>query len=243
VRVIGVIDLLGGRAVHAIGGNRDKYAPVHTSAGAQIQGDAVALAHLWMEHVGLTALYVADLDAILGRPRQDTTIRAIAAVAPVWVDAGSSTSTDTRQLLGLGVDRVVIGLETLQSYETLDRTCAEVGAERIVFSLDLRESVPITSHSSAIEGDSAIAITTRAAAAGINALIVLDLARVGARAGPDLNLLARVRVAAPHVTLLVGGGVRGLDDLVRLGNVGCDGALVATALHDGRLTARHIKSL
>ena len=64
MRVIGVLDLLGGRAVHARAGRRDSYEPVRG-------GDGVALARWYMRDVGLTELYAADLDAILGRPRQD----------------------------------------------------------------------------------------------------------------------------------------------------------------------------
>jgi phosphoribosylformimino-5-aminoimidazole carboxamide ribotide isomerase len=69
---------------------------------------------------------------------------------------------------------------------------------------------------------------------------VLDLARVGAGDGLDTHLIARVRNAAPGVSLLAGGGVRGLDDLMRLADAGCDGALVATALHNGRLGAADV---
>ena len=75
----------------------------------------------------------------------------------------------------------------------------------------------------------------RAAQAGAGAVIVLDLARVGTGTGLDLALIGRVRDAVPGVTLLAGGGVRGPEDLARLADAGCDGALVATALHDGRL--------
>jgi phosphoribosylformimino-5-aminoimidazole carboxamide ribotide isomerase len=71
-------------------------------------------------------------------------------------------------------------------------------------------------------------------------VIVLDLARVGTGAGVDLALMRRVRAAAPHAALFAGGGVRGPDDLSRLADAGCDGALVATALHDGRLGAREV---
>jgi len=48
-------------------------------------------------------------------------------------------------------------------------------------------------------------------------------------------MIVRVRQAAPDVTLLAGGGVRGPDDLSRLADAGADGALVATALLDGSL--------
>jgi phosphoribosylformimino-5-aminoimidazole carboxamide ribotide isomerase len=80
-------------------------------------------------------------------------------------------------------------------------------------------------------------VAKRAAQAGVGAVIVIDLARVGMGTGLDLALIGRVRDAVPGVTVLAGGGVRGPDDLAQLADAGCDGALVATALHDGRLGA------
>lgn len=59
-----------------------------------------------------------------------------------------------------------------------------------------------------------------------------------ARVVVGLGLIARVRAAVPGRLLLAGGGVRGPDDVVRLAEVGCDGALVATALLDGALASR-----
>ena len=73
-------------------------------------------------------------------------------------------------------------------------------------------------------------------------MIVLDLARAGMRRGVDLALLRRVRAAAPGVELAVAGGVRGVSDLATAAAAGCDAALVATALYDGRILAGDIKT-
>jgi uncharacterized protein related to proFAR isomerase len=53
-------------------------------------------------------------------------------------------------------------------------------------------------------------------------------------------MLADVRDVVPDVTLLAGGGIRGLEDLRGLARSGCDGALVASAILDGRLDALDI---
>ena len=63
---------------------------------------------------------------------------------------------------------------------------------------------------------------------------------MGTGSGLDLALIARVRETTPGLTLVAGGGIGGLEDLVRLADSGCDGALVATALHDGRLGAAEV---
>jgi phosphoribosylformimino-5-aminoimidazole carboxamide ribotide isomerase len=243
MRVIGVVDLKGGRAVHARAGRRELYAPVAAVAGAAIEppGDALALARRYLGELGVGELYVADLDAIAGGPPQRALVAALAALgAPLWLDAGVATVEGAREALAAGAARVVVGLETLGSLDALADVCAAVGAGRVAFSLDLRDGVPLAPAGSLAPGTSPATIAARAAASGVGAIIVLDLARVGTGRGLDLALLAAVHAAAPGVALLAGGGVRGPDDLAALAAAGCDGALVATALHDGRLDARDV---
>jgi phosphoribosylformimino-5-aminoimidazole carboxamide ribotide isomerase len=67
-------------------------------------------------------------------------------------------------------------------------------------------------------------------------VIVMTLARVGRDAGPDMDRLADIKRRAPDVMLYAAGGVRGASDLMRLKQAGIRGVLVASALHDGRLT-------
>jgi phosphoribosylformimino-5-aminoimidazole carboxamide ribotide isomerase len=254
MRVIGVLDLLAGRAVHARAGRRDRYEPVRAVQGTDLPigreprpahepGDPVGLARWYMGEVGLTELYAADLDAILGRPRQDTLVTAVAALgAPLWLDSGAASVGDARHALELAAAVAVIGLETLPSYDALAEICASLGGDRVAFSLDLRDGEPIVASEglNKSRNEPAHIVAERAAGAGVGAVIVIDLARVGTSTGLDLALIARVRDAVPGLTLLAGGGVRGPEDLARLADAGCDGALVATALHDGRLSAEDV---
>jgi len=245
MRVIGVVDLLAGRAVHARAGRRDSYQPVRAVAGLPIEsGDALALARAYVDRLGVTELYAADLEAILGGASQDALVAAVAAFdAPLWLDAGVTSTQRARHALGLGATRVVVGLETLASYEALGEICAALDGGRVAFSLDLRDGEPVVAASADIpRHEPAHVVASRAANASVGAVIVLDLARVGTGAGLDFALIARVRQSTPGQVLLAGGGVRGYEDLARLADAGCDGALVATALHDGRLCAADVAS-
>src|SRR5262247_2743707 len=95
MRVIGVLDLRNGRAVHARAGQRDRYAPVRSVAGEAIEpGDARALASIYRDRFGLGELYAADLDAIEGRAPQDQLVSALAACGALWLDAGVATATE-----------------------------------------------------------------------------------------------------------------------------------------------------
>jgi phosphoribosylformimino-5-aminoimidazole carboxamide ribotide isomerase len=237
MRILGVVDLLGGHAVHAKAGSRDQYEAVRMITPTRrpfADGDPVGLAQWYIRDLGVAELYAADLDAIQGRPRQDALVASLAEIgAPLWLDAGITTVAAARSALELAAAVVVVGLETMLSYGALAEICAAVGGDRVGFSLDLRGGEPIVHSGVPVEPPHVIA--SRAADAGAGAVIVLDLARVGTASGPDLALFTRVREAVPGVTLLSGGGVRGSEDLARLAAAGCDGALIATALHDGRL--------
>jgi HisA/HisF family protein len=236
MQVIGVIDLKAGRAVRARGGRRDAYAPVAAIGGARIEGDPLALGRAYVGQLGVSTLYAADLDAIAGGDVHAAALAGLAAIAPLWVDAGISSPALARGVLAWHAARAVVGLETLPSFGALSKICEAIGGERVAFSLDLRGGAPITG--GRLPRASPEVLASRAVDAGAGSVIVLDLARVGAATGPDFDLLARVRAAVPAVGLFAGGGIRGTGDLARLADVGCTGALVASALHDGALSAR-----
>jgi phosphoribosylformimino-5-aminoimidazole carboxamide ribotide isomerase len=137
-------------------------------------------------------------------------------------------------LLAEGAARVVVGLETLPTFGALQAVAGAIGPERIVFSLDLRDGQPVLAPGAPHHG-SPLELARAAEAAGASALLVLDFARVGARHGPAVGVTRAVRGALPDIELLVGGGVRTREDLELLADAGCDAALLATALHDGRV--------
>jgi phosphoribosylformimino-5-aminoimidazole carboxamide ribotide isomerase len=214
-------------------------------------GDPVALIRAFRERLGAARCYVADLDAIAGRPFQDVILRHLAelegtAAGPLLVDAGVHSPDRALELLSGGATDVVVGLETLHAFAELGAVIDTVGTSRVVFSLDLRLGGPIVHSGIGPAGTFAtdpLGLATQAIAAGATCLLVLDLGRVGTGRGLDLGLLEQLRRRFPRVRLLAGGGVAGRRDLERMRDAGCDGALVASALHDGRVTATDVSGL
>jgi phosphoribosylformimino-5-aminoimidazole carboxamide ribotide isomerase len=234
MRLIPVLDLRGGLAVHGTGGDRARYAPVE-SVLTPARGDAVALARAYAGVLKTTELYVADLDAIGGGAPQAALCQRLARIARPMVDAGIRTESAACAVIDAGADRVVVGLETLPGFAVLHAIVQRLGAARVVFSLDLRGGQPV-----AAAAERALApreLARRAVDAGVGAVIVLDLARVGGAAGVDERMVTELRAALPGVDLIVGGGIGGPRDLDRLAAAGANGALVATALHRGTIGA------
>lgn len=210
MRVIPVIDIRGGVAVHARRGRREEYAPLQPTA------DPVAVATALCERCATTTLYVADLDAIERREPNDAVLRALAAIADVWLDAGTTEVSGVRR---------VIGTESL----------TDLPSGPLVLSVDLRNGRLISPRPE-LDGRDATAAAPLARALGVTELLVIDLALVGSGAGPPLAAVRALAAALPGVEIYAGGGVRGDADLHALEAAGATGALVATALHEGRLT-------
>jgi phosphoribosylformimino-5-aminoimidazole carboxamide ribotide isomerase len=241
MRVVPVIDLKAGTAVHAVRGERERYRPVR-SVIASGDGDALSLARAFGSELGLDELYVADLDAITGEGGLSESVGALAREARVMVDAGVSEPERARALLDLGVQRVIVGTETLTGPDALDRLLAELGDGTVVLSVDLRDGRVLSSDPQ-LAGLPALDAMARLHRPGLREAIVLDLARVGSGAGLDVELIAQLHAAFGDLELLAGGGVRDVDDLRALRDAGAAGALVGTALHSGVIGPRELAGL
>jgi phosphoribosylformimino-5-aminoimidazole carboxamide ribotide isomerase len=234
LRIIAVLDIKNGIAVHAQGGNRDHYAPLRSILH---EGhDPLEFAQRFREQLKLETLYLADLDAIAGGPPNLALYRRISALPMnLWVDAGIRESQDAEAIIRCGA-LVIAGLETLQGPAALEGLIQQYGSDRIGFSLDLRASIPLVSTSELWGTKDPRKLADIAVKCGVCRLIVLDLARVGTNAGVGtLPLISVIRRDHPTLEIIAGGGVSGREDLKALEQAGASTALVGSALHNGRI--------
>lgn len=241
MKLVPVLDLKDGSAVHARRGNRTQYQPVESRI-APGASDPVALG-LALREIGFHSVYIADLDAIAGTGNHLPVIRQLARATGlrVWLDAGVRVGRDAIGLLAEpGVWAVVCGSETLAGIAELRPVLSAVGPDRLLFSLDLRGGQVLTTAptlATARPGE----ILRQAFQAGITQGLAIELGAVGAESGPDLSLARTAAAELPGFSLYIGGGVRGEADLMALQAAWAAGALIATCLHTGALTPEEVR--
>lgn len=224
-------------AVHAVGGDRSRYAPVRSALAPGVEGDALALARAYRVLPGVSRCYVADLDAIAGGPPQFGLLGLLQSPAgfggPILLDAGLASADGLDQLEGV-LSQAIVGLETLRSLADLRRIAERVD---VAFSLDLQNDVALALPAllAEVKSGDPLVLARAARDAGARSLILLDVGRVGRGVGVNLGLLSALRRSLPDTELLAGGGVSSEEDLDALASHGCDGALIATALHRGAI--------
>jgi len=221
--VIPVLDLKGGVVVRAVAGERAAYRPLGPGDSVLVEdAEPLAVAQALCSLFPFRRLYLADLDAIEGRGDQSGVIRRLAAAlagVELWVDAGIADGCALKALLAVPGTVAVLGTESQRDAELL-RTVRD--HPRVVLSLDWRGDAP--------QGPAELFADT---ALWPRRVIVMTLARVGTGGGPDVVRLREVLQRAGAREVYAAGGVRDVADLAALHDLGCAGALVATALHRG----------
>ena len=242
MRIIPVIDLKDGLAVHAVKGERQSYQPLKSALVDTAY--PLDVANAYRQQLGLCEAYVADLDAILHARPQLELIAELSRESglELMVDAGIHDPENVLELLSIGASKVIIGAETLTAWRELQDIQAIVPGEKLVFSLDMRAGVLLSSCPELLALSPLEAIQ-RLHESGWQEIILLDLARVGTQSGVDRGLIDKARKRFSQLKLLVGGGIRDIDDLKNMKASGVSGVLVATILHLGLLDRDQISAL
>lgn len=222
MQVIPVLDLAGGQVVHAVRGDRARYAPVHSRL---CEGsEPLTVARALLAHSGAATLYVADLDALQGGAPQWPVVAALQAALPgttLWLDAAFGAPAAVRAAQALGV-LPVIASEVLSDAAAAAALLPTPRAEDVILSLDRRAGQMLDA-----------AGLWQRPASWPRTVVAMTLERVGTHTGPDLTTLAALRAQAPDVRWVGAGGLRHAQDAAQAHAVGAQGWLVASALHAG----------
>ena len=239
MKIIPVIDVLNGIAVHGIRGERKRYQPLKSLLCKSADPIEIASA---FESLGFSSLYLADLDAILGKTANFSVYRQIMTETSIdlMVDAGVADIAKAREVMDTGVSKIVVGSETLRSLGFVSQAVSAFGEDKIVVSID-QKGGKVLSASDSIALMDAVSFAQKLASLGVRQIILLDLDRVGTEHGINRTVL-RTLLEQTRGEVLVGGGIRSLQELEQLRTLEVSGALVATVLHNGKVTVDELKA-
>ncbi|WP_295614696.1 1-(5-phosphoribosyl)-5-[(5-phosphoribosylamino)methylideneamino]imidazole-4-carboxamide isomerase [Chamaesiphon sp. GL140_3_metabinner_50] len=230
------IDLLDGKCVRLYQGDYDR---------SQVFNDnPTNMARDWLVQ-GANKLHLVDLDgAKAGQPVNVAAIASIVemvkttATQPVQIQVGGGLRTEAsvRQLLTLGVDRIILGTVAVEQPE-LVRTLCQQYPDRIAIGIDARAGKVATKGWLETSEVLAVDLAKQMAQMGVAAIIYTDIHRDGTLTGPNLAAL-RELASGINIPVIASGGVsslRDLLDLLSLTAVGVTGAIVGRALYTGEV--------
>jgi len=229
IPAVPAIDLLGGRVVRLHQGRYDR--PTVYS------DDPVAVAER-LRAAGATRLHVVDLDAARAGVRPPAHARLLARIAALagvrlQLGGGIRTEADVARALETGAWRVVVGTLAAEDPAATGRLARETG--RVVAAVDCRGGSVHVRGWEADSGADPSELVGRLVEAGVRDVAVTAIERDGTGAGPDVELIARLRPGVPG-ELIAAGGVHAPVDVTAAVGAGADAVVVGRALYeDGQL--------
>ncbi len=235
LELLPAVDIAGGQAVQLVQG----------VAGSEKRfGDPVEAALRWQE-AGAEWLHLVDLDAAFGRGHNRELQAEIVGRLDIKVEMSGGIRDDESlaAAMATGCRRVNIGTAALEQPEWCAQAIATYG-DRVAIGLDVRGTT-LAARGWTQEGGDLYEVLARLDAEGCARYVVTDVDKDGMLQGPNLELLRSVcsRTDRPVVA---SGGVTELADLEALQSlvpVGVEGAIIGTALYEGRFTLEEALAL
>jgi phosphoribosylformimino-5-aminoimidazole carboxamide ribotide isomerase len=165
------------------------------------------------------------------------------------VGGGIRSLASIEQVIGLGIERVILGTIALTDRGLLEEALRRWG-ERIAVGLDARDGRVSTSGWRDTSQTRATVLAAELCAIGVRRFIYTDISRDGALGGPNLEAIMEMQRAisrgggmahenqmpmesASQCSLIASGGVSSLEDLRSLAALGVEGAIVGKAIYTG----------
>jgi phosphoribosylformimino-5-aminoimidazole carboxamide ribotide isomerase len=198
---------------------------------------------------GARRVHLVDLDGAKdGSQKHLSLIRRMTQknAAAVQVGGGLRTMQRVQDLLGLGVERAVIGSIAVTAMDEVIAWSTTIGTDRLVLAFDVRidaKGTPrLTTH--AWQNQSAVSLwdaMERYRSHGFIHALCTDIARDGALSGANYALYREAVRRFPDVHWQASGGVAGISDLSALRDCGVAAVISGRALLENKMSAEELQ--
>ncbi|HEX4190412.1 MAG TPA: bifunctional 1-(5-phosphoribosyl)-5-((5-phosphoribosylamino)methylideneamino)imidazole-4-carboxamide isomerase/phosphoribosylanthranilate isomerase PriA [Marmoricola sp.] len=228
LELLPAVDIADGQAVQLVQG----------VAGSEKKfGDPIEAALRWQE-AGAEWLHLVDLDAAFGRGNNRELQADIVGRLDIKVEMSGGIRDDEslEAAMAAGCRRVNIGTAALEQPEWCAQAIATYG-DRVAIGLDVRGTT-LAARGWTRDGGDLYEVLARLDAEGCARYVVTDVNKDGMLQGPNLELLTDV-CGVTDRPVVASGGITELADLealMGLVGIGVEGAIIGTALYEGRFT-------
>lgn len=234
--VIPAIDIIDGRCVRLVQGD--------FSRTTVYNGDPADVARQFAD-AGCTRLHVVDLDgAREGRLVNGRTIERIVRAVPLAVDVGGGirSYSDVAAVFDCGAHYATVGSVAVYRRAEFLSWMQQWGAEAFILGVDVLNGRIAVHGWREQADDSADAVLSDCARAGLRRAICTDIARDGMLQGISETWYSALQQQYPSVEMIASGGVASLRDIELLACAGVRGVVVGRALYEGQLSLRELQA-
>lgn len=198
------------------------------------------------EEVGIKKIHIVDLDGSLkGSPVNYHVLEAIAGYTGLDIDfsGGISTDGDISKCYEYGASSITASSVAINNKKLFASWLVSYGREKITLGADaLDGKINIKGWQKSTDTD-LIDHIDYYYMRGIKYVKSTDIAKDGIQEGPNLNMYKQIVDKFKGINLIASGGVRSVDDIKRLEEIGVSAVMFGRAYYEGNLTLKDLKSL
>lgn len=194
------------------------------------------IAALWQEKKA-TFLHLVDLDgALAGRSVNEETIKKIVSSVNILVEIGGGIRSEeaVKNMLSLGVKRVIIGTKAVEEPEFLKDMVEKFGADAIAAGIDAKAGMVAIQGWEQVSTVTATELCLKMKEYGVKHIIYTDISRDGMLSGPNISATKKLTLET-GLDIIASGGVSCMEDLQSLYDAGISGAIIGKALYENRV--------
>lgn len=226
--ILPAIDLLDGKCVRLLRGD--------FGTAEKVASDAVETARLF-ERSNAEFIHIVDLNgARSGHNVNHEIIHEITKKVhiPIEVGGGIRNIDKVDFYLNSGVERVIIGSAALNDIEFLERAVDKYGT-RIAVGIDALNGMVRTDGWENESDINYIDLAKIVKKIGVEHIIFTDISKDGTLNGPNYDQLAELQKAVGG-NIIASGGIRNIENIVRLRDMGMYGAICGKSIYAGELS-------
>jgi len=234
MRLIPAIDLIEGKCVRL---SRGDY-----NTRKIYNEDPLEVARMF-ESGGLEYLHLVDLDgAAAGRVVNYRILEKISTRTGLKIDFGGGirSGEDVRIAFESGAVQITGGSIAVQQPNLFESWLKEYGNQRIILGADSKNREIAVSGWTEVSGRDVVELIAGYENKGVKYVICTDIDKDGMMCGPSFKLYRDI-LFRTGVKLIASGGVSSMDDLLRLNEIGCEGAIIGKALYEGKIKLQELE--
>ena len=234
MRLIPAIDLIEGKCVRL---SRGDY-----NTRKIYNEDPLEVARMF-ESGGLEYLHLVDLDgAAAGRVVNYRILEKISTRTGLKIDFGGGirSEEDVRNAFESGAVQITGGSIAVQQPNLFESWLKEYGNQRIILGADSKNREIAVSGWTEVSGRDVVEFIAGYEEKGVKYVICTDIDKDGMLGGPSFKLYRDI-LTRTGVKLVASGGVSSPEDLLRLKETGCEGAIIGKALYEGKIKLKDLE--
>ncbi len=228
MRIIPAIDIIDGKCVRLSQGDYDTK-KIYNENPLEVAKE--------FEDYGIEYLHLVDLDGAKSKEIINyKTLELIASKTNLKVDFGGGIKADQdiRIAFECGANQITGGSIAVQNPTLFQEWISQYGSDKIILGADAKDRKIATHGWLETSEVDVIDFIKEYKTKGIDYVICTDIAKDGMLEGTSNELYAEI-LAASDVKLIASGGVSSIDDLIKVKELGCEGAILGKAIYEGRI--------